>query len=317
MSLKNSCRTIRWTAGITTISICMERPLSTWLHLTHPASRSLSDTFQQLHHAVQYVAMTDQYLAGDSNVVISWVPERFAFLGRIIPAPEPFIISLQAKQMNLELLDADLKTVNRLHLPGVTQGYAFAWLKEQVAGRGIETGLLKKKLNYTIPEHAVDRCAPYRIPDPEAFREAAKYLNDADLLIRHFAAHFDKHAEPGFSSERFTLSYKAVFEKDNAGNIARSIDFGWAAPGVFSDLPCFFVQPWSSVDQLHDGLPPLPGGKWTTLQWPVALFTADDLIRIPDATAQGAAAMKFMTGAIQRSMEAIRIQPVKFNNSSF
>ena len=291
----------------------MERIPERWLLLSHEPGKSLTDTFQQLHHAVQFIAMADQYLySGTQGQVMAWNPERHSFIGREITAPEPFRVALQATHMNLEILDRDLKTVYQLHLPGVTQGYVFAWLKEQVAERGADFTLLKKKLNYSIPEHGIDRCAPFRITDPEAYREAAKYRTNADTIAQYFSGFFPSSSGVVSAPDKFTTSFVSVLTTDNNGDATRSIEVGWSPYGFNGGNPCFFVQPWSSVVPIHDTLPGVSIGQWSAVRWPAAVLTTEKLITVKDKTDQAMMVLDFFKSAINSSMKLLELNKIKF-----
>lgn len=291
----------------------MERLSENWLYLSNEPGKSLTDAFQQLHHAVQFIAMADQYLhTGGPGQVMSWNPERHSIIGRQISAPEPFSVSLQAIQMNLEILNHELKTVSHLHLPGVTQGYAFAWLKEQVAERGADFSLLKKKLNYSIPEHGIDRCAPFRITDPEAYREAAKYRTNADRIARYLSDIFQQSSGVVLSPEKFTTSFVAALTKDDEGTLTRSVELGWSPYGFNGGNPCFFVQPWSSIVPIHDALPGVSIGQWSLVQWPAIVLTTESLILAKDNIQQAYLVLDFFKSAINSSMKLLELKDIKF-----
>jgi hypothetical protein len=292
----------------------MERLPENWLYLSHDPGKSLTDAFQQLHHAVQFIAMADQYLySGGTGQVMAWNPERHSFIGREISAPEPFRVALHTTQMNLEVLDNELKVLSHLHLPGVTQGYVFAWLKEQVAERGADFTLLKRKLNYTIPEHGIDRCAPFRITEPEVYREAAKYRTNAENTARYFSDSFLQSSDVVVAADKFTTSFVSSLATDNNGNMTKSIEVGWTPYGINGSSPCFFVQPWSSVIPIHDTLPGVAVGQWSKVPWPAAILTTEKLILAEDNIQQANLVLDFFKSAINSSLQILDLVEIRYN----
>ena len=246
---------------------------ATWLPLGKVSGRGLEEANAQLHHAIQFIAMAGKYLIpgkeDDSHTSMTWDRERHSFTGGRIKAPTPFRVAVHGLRMNLMILDDNMRVINELHLPGVTIGYGFAWLREQLAALGIEHGVLKKKLHYSIPEHSLDRCSSFRISNPEAFREMAKLRNNAEYLLNRTRKKFERSTPVRIWPHHFDSA--CLIQHDEKGR--RTISPGLAISDDSVDEPYFFVNIWTEDGvKLPDGLPAPEHGRWQREGWQGAVL---------------------------------------------
>lgn len=278
-----------------------------WLPLGQVSSKSLAEANAQLHHAVQFIAMAGKYLtpekSDDSHTAMRWRPERHSYIGDLVEAPVPFRVALQSLRFNLLILDEEMRKINELHLPGVTHGYAFAWLREQVVALGIDHTLLKKKMHYTIPEHPIDKCSPYRISNPEAFRQIAKLRTNAELLLDNLSRKYKNASEVRVWPHHFDSGLFIPFDEE----VSKSMGIGLAIADDLIDEPYLYVSLWSKDGiKLPASMPQLTDGSWQSSSFKGAVLTYSTLSSNEDPKVQSEIAERFLIEATNSLWEVLK-----------
>jgi len=288
----------------------MTSSTSDWLLINYEAGTRLSESICQLHHAVQFIAIAGKYLVDekpdDSHTNFIWDMERMAFIGKFISGPVPFRFALQARNMNLVILDKNENEISSLHLPGVTRGYTFAWMKEQVADLGVNHTLLKIKMHYSIPRHAIDKCGSFRISDPVSFRELAYQRTNAERVLNEVSGQFPGATLPAVWPHHFDTGIVIPVETNTNKEIIKSIGAGYAIPDIYSADPYFYVSLWTKEAISYGNSPKVKYGYWNEKDWQGAILQISHLNNIKDLTEQKQTVFSFFEEAIDIGIKLLK-----------
>lgn len=281
---------------------------NSWLPLTIKPGHRMKEAVCQLHNAVQFIALTGQYYVSkkedDSHTSMQWDNESLSFIGPLVEGPRPFRACLQARNMNLLLADENQREINSLHLPGVTRGFAFAWLREQVSYLGKDPGELRNRMHYAIPKHAIQDCGPFRISDPESFRELSRQRTNAGLILKALSGNFEERTEIAVWPHHFDTGMVIIVNRNEEGKQMKTIGTGYAVNDEYSDQPYFYVNIWNATQEIK--LADLPGlrlGKWQQEGWKGALLETGDLVELSSPDEQRLAVEEFFRTAINHSLK--------------
>ena len=128
-----------------------------WIHLTLKPDSRLTKAIACQHHASQFVALVGKYYGeekrDESHTAMVWNSMNEAYQGFEVDLPPRVRVCLAGSSLELVFQDEDDAIIEKLKLTGVTNGYAFAWVKEQIAMLGADHLKLKKRMHYDLPEH--------------------------------------------------------------------------------------------------------------------------------------------------------------------
>jgi hypothetical protein len=168
-----------------------ERPLQ-WHALDPTKGTALVDARRQVHHAAQLAtALGISYLPArpdDSHTNLEWIERIGALASNAIGSPA-VRIAVRPFPFAMLVLDASANVVASYPLDGRTIDDATAWIRRQLADRGLDSTRYTLKRHYEIPSHPVDTGAAFRATTPELFEQlGAWYSIGADALGRVVSA---------------------------------------------------------------------------------------------------------------------------------
>lgn len=289
-----------------------------WLYLNYTPNSRMNEAVCQLHNAVQFIAIAGKHLIpekpDDSHTNMTWDNESLSFIGNLVEAPRPFRFLLNSRNLKLVMVNGNGREINSLHLPGVTKGFAFAWLREQVSSMGIDPRKVKNEMHYTIPEHAIQDCGNFRISDPEAFRELARHRSNTNLILKSITGKFKDRTPIAVWPHHFDTGLVINVARDNQGQLKRSIGLGYAIQDETSDEPYFYMNIWSAEDDIEmKDLPSLEKGNWITEEWKGAILKIGDLVGLETPGEQVRVTTRFFTDVINKGLDLSGAKSVRNN----
>lgn len=271
-----------------------------WETVGSAPPRDLSPARLLLHHAAQLPSAVGRSLVparpDDGHTSLEWHGASGQLVGAEVGGPRPLRAALRPRDLSLAVL-ADGAQAGRLSLAGRTRAEAFDWLVSLVHDLGAPADRLEMAVPFTLPEHAVGTGAPFALPGPGELEEVARWLANADTLLRAVAREWPASAPVRVWPHHFDIG-SVLPLAGRHGEEAPSIGVGLSPGDDGIPEPYFYVTPWPPPSAAS--LPALPaGGRWNVQGWIGAVLTGSDIVAAGGGGAQAAGARAFLAGTLE------------------
>jgi hypothetical protein len=271
---------------------------SHWRILGSVRPRALVGSRQMLHHAAQLLALAGaSYLepqADDSHTSMSWVEPFGALSSQPIAAEVPFRFALRLRDLTLLVID-DTSRVERAAMPlhGVTRDDALAWMRREVARRGLDDGRLRSRLHFAIAPHATDDGRPFEAATDGTLEELASWYSDASVVLEN-----RRRAMAGAGPVRCWPHHFdiAALVRLQPGGLLQTIGIGLSPGDDSADEPYYYVGPYPAPTVCPR---PLSIGSWHTSGWWGAALGASEIVKAATAEDQAAVVTHFIDEALE------------------
>jgi hypothetical protein len=266
----------------------------TWQAIRPEESQRLSDSRQQLHHAVQFAAAAGiSFLdpePDDSHTSLEWVPSLSGLFSRVIPAGTMFRIGVIPADLSLVIAIENDQPFARHRLHGRTIVEAVEWIRTHIASLGAESSRYTLKRDYDIPTHDVDMGEAFDASDQSAFDEMSRWLANGAAVLNSFVRRIPEASEIRCWPHHFDIAALLPLPMD------RTIGVGLEPGDDYYDEPYFYVNmdPAPTASQARSR--PLWGlGTWHTREWIGAVLPGS---RLGAATSQDQQVREFIDSAV-------------------
>jgi hypothetical protein len=271
-----------------------------WEVLGGVSPRQLAEARLLLHHAVQLVAAVGRALVppapDDGHTSLEWLPSAGCLAGRPVPGPQPWRAALRLDEPALVIL-SDGTTAAHVALAGLTRLEAFSWLLHVAEDLGGAAERLQLDAPYEVPEHAVGSGVPFPGAGRPALAEVARWVANADALLRETAGAWPGAAPVRVWPHHFDIGSVLPLTAGR-GEHDPSIGIGLSPGDDAVAEPYLYVTPWPPPGP--GPLPELPaGGRWNRERWTGALLTGSEIVSAGGGEAQATRASAFLSGAIE------------------
>lgn len=274
-------------------------PESLWRTVGEYDPVELVEARLQLHWAVQPVmAFADCALekaSDDSQANLGWRDDFESLVGR--QRLDGLSAGLRIPDMSLLVFNGAGSIAEDAPVEGRTVDEALGWLGStavELTGKQPESPIRIR--DYEMPDHPVGSGAVFKMEDPPAFVELARWFANGDLALRALAARDDGWAEVRCWPHHLDLGTLLSLETSRDASSGRSIGVGMSPGDTSNPEPYFYVNPYSLADPPAH-LPSLESnGHWHTEGWFGAVLSAAGILETPEDS-QEAAVLSFLRGA--------------------
>jgi hypothetical protein len=286
-----------------------------WHDLDPSMARSLVDARLQLHHAAQLAtAVGISYLPkkpDDSHTNLEWLYSAAALASRVVPTSTSFRVAVRPQPLSLLLLDAANGLLASLPLHGQTIQAAAGWLREQLPTVHADATRLTLNRHYTIPRHTVDDGAPFDATDDRAFRELARWYEDAALVLEELRRRTRGASEVRCWPHHFDIATLIEVEPARGSDYARTVGVGLGPGDDYYAEPYVYVNmnPAPTATRTTPALD--GGGTWHTEEWIGAVLPGSRLGR----TNQREQVDNFLRSAVRECTQMVRTLADEFDRN--
>ncbi len=246
-----------------------------WRALDPELARRLTDARLQVHHAAQIAtAMGISYLPDqrdDSHTNLGWLDDISALASHPVRGSSSIQLAVRPHPFALLLLDNGESSAS-FTLDGHTVADAAAWVRDNIAKRGLDGSAFTLAKHYTIPSHPVGESASFDAHDTQAFDALTAWFSDSARVLEALVANTPNAAPVRCWPHHFDI---ATLVEVAPG---KSVGFGLEPGDVYYAEPYFYVNmyPFPSAPPTTK----LPGGgTWHSHEWIGAVLPGSRLER--------------------------------------
>ncbi|MEO1022815.1 MAG: hypothetical protein AAFW89_09730 [Bacteroidota bacterium] len=228
------------------------------------ASR-LNEAQNQLHYAVQFIALAGKYLTAtaedDSHTNMAWNHQLSQFEGRVIDDKIKIVVHLPS--FSLRIVSEDDHLLCTLELNKKPFQEVFDWMKERLPDFDVDTSLLERTMHFELPDHPVGHVSPFQMPDDELLNQLALHRSNSQRLLESVASPFEQASEIRTWPHHFDHGISIPLELDSTGAVLRSFSVGYAIHDTLVDEPYVYVTQRKKDEVIsYDDAPELAFGQW-------------------------------------------------------
>ncbi|MEQ8705287.1 MAG: hypothetical protein RIC19_15275 [Phaeodactylibacter sp.] len=292
--------------------------INNWKKLTNETPKNLVNAMQQLHHAAQCVAAFGNSLipqaSDDSQSSLNWLPDIKALASQEVNLKRRVRLALIYNKFELQMINENESTMGVFPLSGQTKSTALSFVRTQARAMGVSGEDVQPIDHYQLPEHDLNKGAPFLMTSPDDHRELAKYRHNASLIIGEIAKMYEYASPVATWPHHFDTASTITVKFDDTSNQEKTVGIGFSPADGLCDEPYFYVNHWTKKEKIsYDTLPSLPeGGTWeTSTDWKGAILKASAIVKLKEATAQYELTDQFLKSGIEASLEILEETAVK------
>lgn len=268
--------------------------MSSWNPLGAAPPGDLTETRLELHHAVQLVSIAVgralvPHRDDDSHTALGWLHDARQWIGEAIPGADGWRAGLRPSDLTLTLGREPRVAERELALAGKTLDDGLAWLREELAGLGLDAAAVAFDFHYEMPPHPVADGAAFRGRPAVSYEELGRWFANGVRLLERLAAGRENASEILTWPHHFDVGMLLPRDEESGVGVGLS-------PGDDSyDEPYLYVNVWPRPRAAE--LPRLPRGHWHSEGFFAAILTATELLD-GDRDAQEDRAEEFLSAAV-------------------
>jgi hypothetical protein len=261
-----------------------------WESVGTVAPQGLGRARLELHWAAQIVSAAGATLLEPrpdaSHTNLGW--ERGMLTGHPIARASGRRAALRFADLAIVVVEASGEEGRSLPLTGKTLDEGTAWLAHELGCKALARPV------HDLPDHAVSGGAAFAGEDAPARVELARWMGDADDVLRAIARENEGASDVRCWPHHFDIATLLALGGD------RTIGVGLSpGDGSYAE-PYFYVTPWP-YPKRGTTLPSLPFGQWHIEGWTGAVLVGSSLARVAPEE-QERAASDMLRAAIHGSM---------------
>ncbi len=287
----------------------MSKLKTKWRPETIPFNKEMKDALEQQHHAAQFLALVGHHLipqkTDDSNTNMQYISDNDTLSGNSLPGG--YRLALQLTDLNINILDKDDEVLEEIVSAGKSKQEVFTELKQKLSGFGVDVTKFKEVLHYEIPEHGLDKGAPFSIKNKRYYIENSIHRHNAEIIINEIAADFDQSEPVRVWPHHFDTGTFIPVSRNEKGEVSQTIGAGWAINDSMINEPYFYLSFWSQKPLENPGdIPPLKSGRWMMPDWNGAVLKLSEITREETAEKQYQLAESFYKQGIELLLQKLK-----------
>jgi hypothetical protein len=270
---------------------------SGWSKLGTVKAADLVAARENAHWATQILAAAAdthrEHVPDTSHTSLVWLSEIGALATGELGASSGTRLALRVADLTLLVLDDAQATAAEAKLAGRTLAEASEEAARMLGGVSPnEFGAPLVRPEYEMPDHPIGTGAAFEA-DPAALLELAKWIGNADLVLRALAAATEDASPAVTWPHHFDLATLIEVESDAAGLATQTIGIGCSPGDEGAPAPYYYVNFWPGRETAAPS--GVEGGQWNTAGWTGAILHADELVA---ADAQQDKLERFLRSAV-------------------
>ena len=288
-----------------------------WQQLSYEPTTELNEAARQLHHASQFVAIFGNSLlpkaSDDSQSNMAWLPSLNGLAGQEVNLRQRVRMALCYDNFELQLIDENENPIGAFPLSGQTKSTALSFVRTQAREMGLKDSQIQPISHFQLPEHELDKGAPFRMVDPGHHQELARYRQNAHFALQEAAKAYDYATPVATWPHHFDTGSVINLAFDDSSNAVKTIGIGLAMADQVCKEFYFYVSPWQKKGTINwKDLRSLPGNaEWKNGPWNGAVLKLSDVVRLSNAAEQRKLVDSFLQVAIAASLYLIGAETVR------
>ncbi|MCB0587908.1 MAG: hypothetical protein KDD06_21630 [Phaeodactylibacter sp.] len=288
-----------------------------WQLLTHPKAEELNEPAKQLHHASQFVAVFGNSLlpkaADDSQSSMVWLSKLKALAGQEVNLKRRIRMALLYETLELQLINENEEALGVFPLSGQTKATALSFVRTQARSFGKKADDIQPISHFELPEHELNKGAPFQMANPGIFQELARYRHNAHIVLTEIAGKYEYATPVATWPHHFDTGSVIPVKFDDQSNLLKTVGIGLAPADDIVGEFYYYVNHWQKDGKAdYDTLPSLPeGAEWHTKKWKGAVLPASEILKKKSAGEQAAFVEDFLRSGIEASFGILEKEAVK------
>jgi hypothetical protein len=242
-----------------------------WRALDPDQSTKLVDARLQLHHAAQLAsAIGISYLLhepDDSHTNLEWIDEAGALASRPVMGTSLIRLAVRFHPFALLVLDENDEPRATMALDGRTISDASQWVREQLAGCGLDADAYTLQKHYTIPSHPVGASGAFDATNAAAFENLARFYADTALVLGELVVDTPNASPVRCWPHHFDIATLIEVAPVSTTTPQRTISLGMTPGDTYYPEPYFYASMYPSPRADVARLPLEGNGAWHTHEW--------------------------------------------------
>lgn len=274
-----------------------------WQPLGAVRGEALAAARDEAHWAMQTIAAvgyTHIEIAGDdSQSNAGWVDGMQILVGRRIEIEPVCFASLSPARMVLGVHEPGGDALEELECDGSNLDECYDWLSGAIARRLGNDPVALTRPSWEMPAHALADGVRFGASTSEARAELARWMHDANLVMRDLRAQTPGATLPRVWPHHFDMGMLATLDADGTAEDGRSIGIGLSPGDHAYPEPYWYVNPYPAPE---GALPDPRVGEWTDRGWTGLVLPADGVIGADD---QEGISREFLATAVEHCREIL------------
>ena len=234
--------------------------------ITKAEVKSINKVTEQIHVAVQYLAMAGKFLvkpkSDDSHTNMGWLPLKEKFISHPFGEDQKYFMILRPETMEIGFLDGHNHLLDTFSLKGKTQKEGTKWVKKNLKKFGFRSKY-KIDLHYDLPPYSELGVNKFKRSPKKAHQAFSKLRDWADFFITKNKVDFPLAEENRTWPHHFDhAAYIPLVQTEN-GETTKSLSLGMAIHDDLINEPYFYVSAWDAGKVLDmKDMKQLSSGSW-------------------------------------------------------
>ncbi|MCI4671634.1 MAG: hypothetical protein MRZ79_26065 [Bacteroidia bacterium] len=287
-----------------------------WKTIDQSNCEDLNNITDEIHRLAQFPAMLGkryfEHKDDDSQTNMHWIDGR-GFVGKKSEANPHIQMSFLPSAFQLSLWVSDRGQAFIFDVLNKSKADLTSEIKAALRTIGsYEAELFNLNLHYDIPEHHTDRGGRYfEHYNDSQLQEVLNFeriRSNAHLAILEVVKQFTDCTEVATWPHHFDVGSYLVLERDEQGQMTKTISIGMAIHDGVHEEHYFYVNPWRREGEFKaETFPELANGKWCTSgNWTGAILPISSLQG--DADSQVATLATYFNKALSQALETIEAE---------
>ncbi len=253
-----------------------------WKNLGATDQRSLVNSKNQLHQAVQLVAAVGRNyhlpVRDDHFGSLEWLPEINGLAGQEIDTASGKIkCALNFDNFNLQFL-VDGTSEHSIPLEGKLDQGILQEMQDSLESLGLNGSKLDLEKPYKIPKYQIGQSEVYTA-NPKEFKGLSKYFGNSNAVLQAISANVEGASDVQCWPHHFDIATLITLKDTGDPETSSSMGIGLSPGDESYQEPYFYITPWPYPDLNKTKLPPLPVGHWHTEGFVAAILTGTTLLQ--------------------------------------
>lgn len=242
-----------------------------WKLIPKNISVDLQGATEQLHYAAQFLAATGHSFLShqndDAHTNLAW-RQGLGLQSRPFYLDQEYTLNLNYELFQLELQDALGVKVALVKLDQKTRKEVLEVLRSLFGERSNhESGTYEPIQHYELPDHPIKNGTPFQQASKASLETLRLFRDNAKTIITSINLDFQEASEMRIWPHHFDNGSICVVERNAAGEMTKTIGWGFSIPNDTDQEHHFYINHWSKESESEpDHLKTLPEGAYWSKQ---------------------------------------------------